>query len=294
MSDNKKENEEQQSAPTYAELKEKLSQEIEKSRVKSGRAIEDIAYQISIPVPNLIAMENGTAYDTMEKVFVRGYLINYAKALDLDNTDLMELLNAVYIARDNQDAPQGKGGKKSKGSKVNSQKSIHGYNLQDIENSGSLPLAKIIPPLLITLVVIGGGLYWRFVNTPETTSISPLENAQQIEQFEPQYSEEYLNATENAGNAEDSWGNPAEVSEPNTVSFQFLEESWLEVTDSQGKTLAWQLFGPGQAVSFVGNPPYTIVIGNSKGTVVSYDDLNVDLRKFSDTENVARFILPNE
>ena len=88
----------------------------------------------------------------LEKVFVRGYLINYAKALDLDNTDLMELLNAVYIARDNQDTPQGKGGKKSKDSKINAQKPIHGYNLQDIENNDSLPLAKIIPPLLITLV----------------------------------------------------------------------------------------------------------------------------------------------
>ncbi|MCH9665101.1 MAG: helix-turn-helix domain-containing protein [Gammaproteobacteria bacterium] len=286
--DNKSENEEQQNIPTYAELTEKLSKEIEKTRVKSGRAVEDIAYQINIPVPNLIGMENGTAYDTMEKVFVRGYLINYAKALDLDNTDLMELLNAVYIARDNQDAPQGKGGKKSKDSKINAPKPIHGYNLQDIENNDSLPLAKIIPPLLITLVVIGGGLYWRFANTPETTSISPLENAQQIEQFEPLYSEEYLNATE------DAWANPAEVSEPNTVSFQFLEESWLEVTDSQGKTLAWQLFGPGQAVSFVGSPPYTIVIGNSRGTVVSYDDFNIDVRRFSDAENVARFVLPNE
>lgn len=263
--------------PSYEELKAELSDAIEKARVKSGRSVEDIAYQMNIPVPNLAGMENGSAFDTMEKVFVRGYIINYAKALELDGTGLLELLNRVYLAR------EGGGGNNEQADE--SKKPVRAYNLRDLEKTNELPLIKIIPPILITLVIIGGGFYWQLSSPPSVSDSIEVESPE-FDQVDSPYVEEYQNATDTLNTQEE------DNSEPDVISITFVEESWLEVVDSAGKNLAWQLYGPGQTATFSGEPPYSLVIGNAKGTLVSFNGANINLARFSDQENVARLILP--
>lgn len=279
LDSNPPEQQEEQIIPSYEELKNQLSKLIEKARVKSGRSVDDIAYQMNIPVPNLVGMENGTAYDTMEKVFIRGYLINYAKALELDNSDFMELLNAVYIARENDATNQ---------RKSEAQKPVQAYGLRDLEKRDELPLMKIIPPILITLVVIGGGFYWQLSSPPSTKPLINIEE-QEIDSSElVSYTDEYQNNTE----YDESTQQNKEKAVQDLLSFKFLEESWLEVIDSKGKKLAWQLFGPGQSATFIGDPPYSLVIGNARGTLVKFNDTEVGLLKFTDQDNVARLALP--
>lgn len=280
--DNKlpKQEEGEQSPPSYEELKTQLSQAVEKARIKSGRSVEDIAYQINIPVPNLVGMENGSAYDTMEKVFVRGYMINYAKALELDSSGFVELLNQVYIARNQDDNQSHKNQNEAK-------KPVQAYGLRDLEKGNEFSIMKIIPPILITLVIIGGGFYWQ-LSSPPAVSPSIDIKEQEFDQFESPYVDEYQNTTE----YEDVGENSNDNSNLNTIAFTFLEESWLEVIDSQGKKLAWQLFGPGQSATFTGEPPYSVVVGNARGTLVNFNGIKVDLNKFADAEDVARLTLP--
>lgn len=272
----------EQKVSSYEELKSQLSDKIKQARVNSGRSVDDIAYQINIPVPNLTGMEDGSAYETMEKVFVRGYLINYAKALELDGDELVELLNRIYIARD-MDPVDDKQIDQAK-------KPVSAYSLRDLEKPNDLPLIKIIPPILITILIIGGGFYWQLSNppaVPETVEIE-IEEEPEFAEISSPYVEEYQNTTEEVAIE------PAEeIAPPVGISMSFTADTWVEIVDSREKIYAWRIFTAGQSETLSGGvPPYSVLIGNVRATTISYNGVEIDLQRFLVGNNVARVNLP--
>jgi cytoskeleton protein RodZ len=75
------------------------------------------------------------------------------------------------------------------------------------------------------------------------------------------------------------------------IFMEFADDSWVEITDSDGKVLMAQLNPGGSRRVVSGHPPLSLVIGNAAAVRVVYNDRPVDLVPYVKVE-VARFTLP--
>lgn len=74
------------------------------------------------------------------------------------------------------------------------------------------------------------------------------------------------------------------------VMMAFEQESWVEIRDRNERVIFSQLNRPGTQQSISGMPPFTIVVGNSRGVRLTYEDQPVDLTHHTKID-VARLVL---
>lgn len=87
---------------------------------------------------------------------------------------------------------------------------------------------------------------------------------------------------------------PVATSEPaavQKVSFSITEKTWIQATDKSGKVIFERILQAGSTDGFDGQPPFNVVIGNAKGTKLSYLGKSVDLTPNTTQNNVARIKL---
>lgn len=75
-----------------------------------------------------------------------------------------------------------------------------------------------------------------------------------------------------------------------TIKLAFSEESWVSVTDASNKELLNTIKQAGTEETVKGQPPFRIIIGNSAGVQLTYNDEPVDLGPHTKL-NVARITL---
>jgi cytoskeleton protein RodZ len=80
------------------------------------------------------------------------------------------------------------------------------------------------------------------------------------------------------------------VSSPANLSFSFAQDSWVEVRDRSGQTLLSQNNPGGSRREISGQPPFSLVVGNVRGTTLLYKGKNVPLLQHS-VGGVARLTL---
>lgn len=71
----------------------------------------------------------------------------------------------------------------------------------------------------------------------------------------------------------------------------FTEECWVEVTDGRDIKVVANLKQAGEESLVEGLPPFKLMIGNAGGAVVTYQGENVDLKPYTNRNNIARFTL---
>ncbi len=81
---------------------------------------------------------------------------------------------------------------------------------------------------------------------------------------------------------------PTVVSDTARLYVRSPNESWIEILDSTGKKLFFNLAAPNRELDLEGIPPFKILIGNSSGVVVKYNQVDQDISAFSN-EGVSRF-----
>lgn len=77
---------------------------------------------------------------------------------------------------------------------------------------------------------------------------------------------------------------------PAAIRMEFDEESWVEVTDREGKILLSQVYPRGSEQSLNGKPPFSLVIGRSGAVRLTYKGKAVDLAPHAKA-GVARLTL---
>ena len=75
-----------------------------------------------------------------------------------------------------------------------------------------------------------------------------------------------------------------------SIRLKFDADSWVKVTDNDGKILLSQLNSSGSEQHLKGKPPFSVVIGNISGVHLYYQGKLVELAPFYDGE-IARFTL---
>lgn len=290
-----------------AAAKRQLTQELEQLCNDLDRTMEDVAYGLNISRNTAGEIKNGTLFDKHDRVFAQGYVILFAKELGMDKEAVYNLLNIIYADEPVQRAPK------------NSQMSFTSdYERETELHNQRKGLLKTLIPITLCLLAFGAVVYWKlYIDSPTSeNAISGLpseldtETTNGVRQpvFTPYIEEEPNETSAEKVEEQNTLVNPVEdglsiqqakpaanenKDENPPLEFSFTEESWLEVIDGRGQELAWQLFGPGEKISFRGAPPYEILIGNGKGTLLKYKGEEVVL-PINPRDRTARLILPRE
>jgi cytoskeleton protein RodZ len=75
------------------------------------------------------------------------------------------------------------------------------------------------------------------------------------------------------------------------LKFRFRGNSWIEVRQEDGAIVYSRLNLAGSEQTVTGKPPLTLLIGNASAVDLDYRDKRVDLKSSISTNNVARFTL---
>ena len=81
---------------------------------------------------------------------------------------------------------------------------------------------------------------------------------------------------------------PAQV----TVSLEFTEDCWTEVTDSAGERLLFNLGRAGSSVTVSGTPPLSVLLGSADGVTVTVDGQDYPIRDADRRGRTASLTLP--
>ncbi len=203
-------------------------------------------------------------------IFIRGYMRNYAKLLDIPPESILDDFDPNQLSP----APNLRPPMKRK-----EQASRHDL----------LPTIGTISVIIILLVLTA---LWKYSPEPPTPPIGLPE---------PPITEESVFPPESSMVSIPESGKPAnDFNEPNsessnnleptaeiistvndkTVKIHFKARSWMEITDKTNATLYEGISIKGKILSLDGTPPFYLKIGNVDGVNVEYKGETNDIRKF--------------
>jgi len=269
-----------------------LGGRLAEARKAQNLTTADVARQLKLSVWQVEALEAGGYQRLPGPIFVRGFIRNYARLVKLDPN---ELLHAA------------------------------GDSLPQTVARPELPPSQDIPfpterrarwpvPAAAAVIIVGVlavyEFYWNEPEAPVTQAIA-VSPAPAVR---PEKSQGVPAAPKPVGEAPAAQsaitlatavkttqdGSPAYAAGAQAdrspkpgerqLRLVFEEESWVEIRDRDENVIFSQLNRPGTRRSVNGMPPFSIVVGNSHGVRMSYDDKAVDLARHTKID-VARLIL---
>lgn len=256
------------------------------AREKSGLTVDEVASRLRLMPRQVRALESGDIDALPGPTFVRGFLRNYAKLLQVDAEPLLEACRVH-------------------GPEISpSQISLHSENILIVgrERKGwSIYLAAVA---IIILMLAAWFAYMDFTSgksapaEPASAAISHdlPETAIMPQPMEslPQPADGVQTApTEPAATPQ---ANPEEPLAPaaavgaSTVVLSTTQTSWVSVQDRDGKEIFSRNVTSGNSETITGTPPLKLVIGNATGMQLTYNGSPVDLAPHI-RANVARLTL---
>lgn len=286
---------EQEGSEAQAPAPSPVGSQLRAAREKKGMSVGDIATALKLGGRQVEALESGDWQRLPGHTFIRGFVRNYARLVQVDPSPLMAQLDAVI------EAPQ------QRLSIVTSTQATMPETGRSHRRDYALAASGFV------LVLAALGLYFFLpaegLNLGERLSslvasvrggkeaqapaqpaagepvFPPGTTQQQV--MHPQAQSETLQVPPSVVQP-DAAASP--VAESPALHFVFSQESWVEVRDRTGSVVFSQRNPAGSEKTVDGQPPFAVVVGNAPGVRVSYRGHPVDL--VSNTQsNVARFTL---
>ena len=278
------------------------------AREAAGLSQEDVAEQLKLAPRQVRAIEEDDYARLPGRTFVRGFVRNYARLLQLDAGTVLAALP------------------RNDGMSPLDRPSLSAVSRPMAELPASTPIrrgtsARWSISLALIAIVVAAGLYeytrapwiWRpatsdAASTPPPTA--PSTGAGQTTTTLPNPLESRNDATSPAADtksdiapvapsatAADASSATTSAATATTASatdvsllFTFNAKSWIEVRDASGKVIFLQTKDAGTTQNVSGAPPLDVVIGNAAGVVVSLGDKPIDTAPFT-RGNIARFVV---
>ena len=253
------------------------------AREARAMAQADVAAQLRLHPRQVRAIEEEDLSALPEGPFVRGYVRNYARLVDLPAEPLLSLLNAKLRPTE----PLRSGGERSKAVSP----------IQRVPNeptSGRL----VIGGAVVALVVFAAFGWWTMraerpdeptgrTDSSPAVSAAPVTPTSNASAGAPATASP-ATATERPAAA----AGEATVSAPQTaLKLSFRDRSWVEIRQADGAVLLSQNNAPGAVQTVDGVPPYTLVIGNASKVDLEFRGKPVDLAASVSRDGVARLRL---
>lgn len=257
------------------------------ARSRRNQTIAEVAQQLKLSVTQIEALEADDYARLPGPVFVRGFVRNYARLMELDGEALVA---ALALPQDQSQA----------GAAI-----PHSHNIPFPDGRGPRwPIYAAAIALLAAIVVL---FEFIFSAPPAAvvTTVPPRQELPMPREISPappqpvtvaeggQVLEVVVSApvaTEPLAAAEVAPSAPAKRSGLAELQFAFDNQSWVEVRDRDDRIVFSQLNPAGAVQHVQGRPPLNVVIGNARGVRVNYNGRPVDLAPHTRVE-VARFTL---
>lgn len=271
---------ESNAAEPQAEVRQRAGKVLAEAREKLGLSVVEVARQLRLSPRQIEALEADDHASLPGKTFLRGFLRNYAKLLQLDPDPLLALCQPEPPQAHSIAVPTSRiefGGKRRP--------------MPFGDHSGK-PGVKYAAIIGVAVLVLSWGMYELFQEqlSPQDAPVKPAgETAMVLSLPQAEAPVQAAPATNQAAEpapasaAAPAATAPAPSAPPvadvggQRLHFVFDGDSWVEVKDRSGKVIFYQLNPKGSQQSVRGNPPFSLVIGNGTHVKLTYNDKPVDL-----------------
>lgn len=282
------------------ETKQSTGQLLRAARLAHGMSIPDVARQLRLSVRQITALEEDDYAKLSGGTFLRGFVRNYAKLVQLDATPLLQLLQQSLppvpqtIARRTEAIP---------------------FPSDQRSRGRSLIIAGVVMLALLFLIY---EIYRGNETVPQpaeqvATKVE-TENELAVAQAQSELSSTTLNdagpmqAAQEMEVVQQANTNlpvqqrqqiTAVAAAPDLVNkgegvlrLAFAQESWVEINDGTGRMIFSQLNPAGSEQAIRGKKPLSVVIGNAANVKLVYNNKPVNLAPHTNTNGgVARLSL---
>ncbi|MDR2220579.1 MAG: DUF4115 domain-containing protein [Methylobacillus sp.] len=278
MSDQEQEQTPEQTASSPALSLEEAGRVLTEAREKMGLSVAEASARMRLTIRQVEAMESGNLDALPGPTFVRGFLRNYARLLQIDAVPLLE----AYQLHGVKAAP--------------GELHIHSENIQ-IKGRKRKSLIKYFVGilLLVALLLAAWMAYKEFVadekSKPSAQSAEPIAAVESSGTTfnEPQVQEQPLELPQASAAP---MAIPMTVSAPasapqtpakpkvpgaGTVVMTTTQTTWVNVLDKNDKEILNRHLAEGESVTISGAPPLKVNIGNATGMAVTYNGKPVDV-----------------
>lgn len=254
---------------------------LQAERLRRQLALDAIARQLRLSVSQVEALEADNYEKLPGTTFVRGFIRNYARVLDLDPEPLLARYELLHPPQNNRvlslNAPKGEVG--------SSTTRLFPGPKRRLRRARMRMAVSAIAVLVLLLLASGMPTRWaRSVSefadaargtvpsaSQPSTSLGPVNNA-----HAQSLPDQRVKAPVAAGLAR--------------LEFDFAQQSWVEVRDHADQRLMAQLNPGGTRQSLSGQAPLSLVVGNASAVTITYNGKQVDLSPYTQV-NVARLTL---
>ena len=282
-----------QGAAAMEEATLSVGQRLAAERVKQGLSVGDVARQIRLAVKQVEAIESDDFGSLPGIAFVRGFIRNYAKMLQLDADLLLASLPPGSLVHPRPlSAPS-----------------------QHIElSSGVRKRWLIYATLAMVLLVLASaavyGIYEmlrgnssrapaKVQSLPQSSVPVPSDPAVSLllpsQLPQPDVAQSIvLPATPPAatqdGLSASATSTASATSVRDGIRMVFIKDAWVEIEDGRGRKIFSQMNAAGTEKIIQGTPPFSLAIGNAAQVRITYNGKPVDLAPHTRVD-VARFTL---
>jgi cytoskeleton protein RodZ len=256
------------------------------ARTAQNLSVADVARQLKLSASQVNALEAGEFERLPGPVFVRGFVRNYARLLRLDPDRLLDMMPDAPGTELRNEMPVARGVPFSTGSSRRWPRylmllvllaiiALAAYEFHWSERAGPLPdpaPAAAIPPQPAVTAPASPA------TVPATSEAHPP-----AEPRAPESASAPPPAPEPAVAPA-----PAAPPEHALLRFVFKRDSWVQVREGDGRIIFTRLNAAGTEQRVTGKPPFSLVIGNADGVLLTYDDQAIDLEPHIAGGGVAR------
>lgn len=270
-------------------------------RLQLGLSQADVASAVKLPARRIESMENERWDELPEGPYLRGFLRNVARALQLDAAVLTARVDAALVR---------KGPSTVSTSRVASRVTLprRSGRADGRRNGSALVLGAFAFAMIAALIAWSGtdsfgralALGKDLFQQSGGASSQPVPIASKVgKPVEHPVAGTSLTDAPTVAMAAGGATVPQAVADAGAAStrssdspltFHFSEESWVEVRSADGKVLLQRLNAAGTDQEVAGEPPFVLIVGNAKGVAVRFHGQPVDLTRYTH-DSVARFTL---
>lgn len=270
-----------------------------------------IAEQLNLPKQTIKALEADEYDDLPEPTYVRGYLKNYARVVDINDVDLIKLYTDQYYSEPVVEEVNRKT-KQSYDPAIlwstaavlsilvglvitwwfeSNQISEQGIELVDNAVVNNEIANSFLPDTSLTdndQEFIANG---KNKNIAQVTQESPVNSHLGEDEQSTSNATEFITVDQHQA-MEKASRNPNLVSSlgsTQVLTVTYVEKSWTEIRDADSNTLMQGLIEPGVVRNLSGKPPFEIFLGNAPGVVIEVNGLYFDHSQFNRSNRTARF-----
>ena len=261
-------------------------------RLELGLSQTDVASMVKLQARRIEAMEQERWEELPDGPFLRGFLRNIARALNLDATGLMARVDASLMRTSSPDsilippsAPHG-------------MLPMRSGPADERRGGRALVYGAFVFALIAALIAWSGTESFDHAlvaakrtiepSAPAATAPSTPSPDRVVGPDAPVASDPAAPALATV-TAPDAT-KPATTGGELALLFHFNEESWVEVRSADGKVLLQRLNAAGSEQEIDGEAPFSLVVGNAKGVALKFRGQPVDLTPYT-RDSVARLKL---